>query len=697
MKKYFNLQTLLGFSVIIVICLIFKTWIFSGISSAGDFEYYSVQRIKDIQTLGIWDAARGGLGASVLPSLWLESYTTSTIKLALFIGWESYIRFFWYFPFIFFSFISAVVLSKSIFKNNYFSAISGLLYAANTYSLMLVSGGQMGIALSYAVSPFAYYFFIKLISNLSLKNSIKFGLIFSIVSLLDIRIGYMLTVSIFVLFCILIKNFRTNIKSTLLFVILIPLAITLGIHSFWLFPALFSGKDALSQLGDIYTSASAVKFFSFAKFENAISLLHPNWPENIFGKVGFMKPEFLFLPILAFASLLFIGKGQKSMSNEQKAGSYVLFFALLGLLGAFLAKGANEPFGGIYLWMFDHIPGFIMFRDPTKWYTLVAISYSILIPFSAWNIYGFLKSKIKNQKSKIYNVQNIFLVVIVFCLLYLIRPALFGQLTGTFKTISIPNDYVKLEQFLSSQNNFSRTLWVPTQQRFGFYSNNHPAIPAREFFKSTNNSQIINQLRKDELLLQEAGVKYVIVPFDSQGEIFLKDRKYNEGLYLQMVKGVSEIPWLKPVDCSIVRLLNCSGNPFGKIALFEVPDPKDHFFIKSKIKNQKSKIEYKYISPVEYKVEVKNAKKGDIVVFSESYDKNWTATSVSGSKYKVSSINYNNRFNSFVLPVSGSYSLDVYYVLQKYVDLGEVVSGGTLILAVGFLIISYVKKDKVRI
>ena len=686
-KRLLNINFVLTVLIILVILIIFKTWIFSGISSAGDFEYYSVQRIKDIQTLGIWDAARGGLGGSVLPSLWLEGYTTSTIKLALFIGWESYIRFFWYFPFIFFSFISAVILSKSIFKNNYFSAISGLLYAANTYSLMLVSGGQMGIALSYAVSPFVYYFFIKLINNLSLKNSIKFGLIFSIVSLLDIRIGYMLTVSIFILFCISIGNLRTAIRSALLYIILIPLLITLGIHFFWLFPALFSGKDALSQLGDIYTSASAVKFFSFASFENAISLLHPNWPENIFGKVGFMKPEFLLLPIFAFTSLFFVRK-------ESKEKNYIIFFVTLALLGAFLAKGANEPFGAIYLWMFDHIPGFVMFRDPTKWYTLVAISYSVLIPLTVWKICNLLNLKLKTENLKQFRLQkylpNLFIFSVLCYMLFLIRPALFGQLTGTFKTTSIPNDYIKLEQFLNSQNNFSRTLWVPTQQRFGFYSNNHPAIPAREFFKSTNNSQIINALRKNELLLQESGVKYVIVPFDSQGEIYLKDRKYNESIYLQTVKGVSEISWLKPVDCSIVKLLNCSGNPFGKIAVFEVPNPKDHFYIsnqQSVISNQK--ITYQYVSPVEYKVEVTNARKGDLVVFSESYDRNWQARS---SEFKIWSRKFNGRLNSFILQKSGDYEFEVYYTIQDYVKLGLVISLLTLTVSLVTLLVLIKKK-----
>jgi hypothetical protein len=73
-----------------------------------------------------------------------------------------------------------------------------------------------------------------------------------------------------------------------------------------------------------------------------------------------MRPEFLILPLLAYASLLFISKAIKQESK------LLLFFALLGLLGSFLAKGANDPFGFIYLWMFDHIPGFVTAADKSE-------------------------------------------------------------------------------------------------------------------------------------------------------------------------------------------------------------------------------------------------------------------------------------------------------------------------------------------
>jgi hypothetical protein len=81
-------------------------------------------------------------------------------------------------------------------------------------------------------------------------------------------------------------------------------------------------------------------------------------------------------------------------------------------------------------------------------------------------------------------------------------------------------------------------------------------------------------------------------------------------------------------------------------------------------------------------------KKGDVLVFSEGYDKGWAARLASQQveSHKVESRKYHNRFNSFVLPEDGSYSLEVYYGPQKWVDIGIWISAATLI-AIAFLVI----------
>jgi hypothetical protein len=653
--------------ILILVIITFENWFLFGDLKGGDFSGFIG---KSVLIPYAWGNDLSGFGSSMISYSW--SFFVINIPLFVLkhlgVNLDIAQKISFFYPFILISFFSSLYLCKTTFLTGKFYFLSPIIFLFNTYILMLVGGGQIIIGLSYALSPFVLASYIRLI-NLRrnyLKNSIFTGILLSLQIMLDLRITYVVLVAIGIywLYGLLEDRSLRNFSKSLLFTFLIPGFLSFFINAFWLIPTLFTHQNPVAQLGDVYSSLEAVQYFSFAKFENTLSLLHPNWPENVFGKVGFMKPEFLLLPVLAFSSLFFI----KNENKDEK--KFILFLAIIGLFGVFLAKGANEPFGGIYLWMFDHVPGFVMFRDPTKWYLLIAVSYSILIPFIVSKIYDFLKFKFKTQKL----IANFFVILTVLYLLFLIKPALLGQLSGTFKPIVTPSEYVKLEKFLSSDSRFHRTLWVPAVQRFGFYSSNHPAISAQSLFNLTDLQKINKKVAESQLLLQNSAVKYIIVPYDSQGEIFLSDRKYDERTYLQTLNGISLIPWLKRV------------NVFGKIVVFENLNYKNLFWSS----DPNLKINYKNINPVEYTIEVNNSKKGNILVFSESFDKNWIAE---GSNFKVESSKFDDIFNSFVLPLSGNYTIRINYAPQNYVNIGLTVSMLTLAGASVFLIFSLIRKS----
>jgi len=558
-----------------------------------------------------------------------------------------------------------------------------------------MGGGQITVVLGYIAIPLAFALFINAINNFKFFKILLFSLVFTFLILFDFRFVYIFTVVLFLytfFCCITITSLAELLilSKKYITIFLLSVIAILGTQSFWLLPFLFFRNNPVASVTAAYTSTQAVKYFSFAEIEHSFSLLHPLWPENIFGKVGFMKPEFLLIPILAYLSLFFISskfkvqnsrpkddqplaekmqiKNQKVNINEtiqQFNNKIILFFALLGLIGAFLAKGAKEPFGDVYIWLFDNIPGFVMFRDSTKWYTLTALSYSILIPFSIYKIYELLKSYKKfsifnfqfSIKSQIYNFQNIFLILVIGYSLFLLRPAIVGEVGGTLKAVIVPQEYVELKNFLVSKNEFFRILWVPTLQRFTFYSDMHPAISGSHLFNTSEPYGVIAALQKKDIKeqLQRAGVKYVIVPDDTQKEIFIKDRKYDLVQYNETLKKIRKVPYLKEVS------------KFGNIVVFEIDNPKDHFWSSS----DNLKIKYEFIDPTLYSVQVENAKDKDKIIFVESFDKNWVAKI---DNKIINSQSYNKKFNSFVLPEGGNYSFKVYYKPQELVKTGVIIS-----------------------
>ncbi|MDO8621210.1 MAG: hypothetical protein Q7R31_02925 [Candidatus Levybacteria bacterium] len=629
----------------------FLDWFSQKIIVGGDWRFFWPENIGDFVTFPTaWDASLNtGLGSPSFSLMWINTYLNFTAVFSkLGLSWNLIGLLFWMLPAIALSFFSAFYCFKYLFpKRTKYGILAGIIYLFNTYFLMVFTGGQLGISLAYSIAPFVFLTFTKSIDNPTFRKSLFSSLVLGLQMLFDPRLVYITFIAIFIYWLFNIKNMKQVI-----FAFVLPFLIGFMLHSYWIVPLILTRSSSI-QAG--FTSLLGLRFFSFSDFSHSLSFLHPNWPENIFGKVYFLKPEFLLLPILAFSSLLFIKKETKEKKKN------ILFFAILGLLGAFLAKGASDPFGITYEFAFRYIPGFVAFRDPTKFYLLISLSYSMLIPFAILSLSNWISLRFKMKGY----ISNVLLVVSISYVLVLASPVLVRQFNRIATPHMIPNDYVELKNFLGIQPQFFRTLWIPSMQRFGFFSNNHPAISGINNFNA-------NAPKDFDTFLSEAAVQYVIVPYDSEKELFLKDRKYDEKQYDQTVKSLRNIEWLKKIE------------GFGKIAVFENSNYKDHFWSR----NSNLKINYKYINSTKYYVDIENSKKGDVLVFSEGFDKNWQAQIDSSL---INSKPYDKLYNSFVLSKGGSYTVEVVYSVQKWVNMGLIVSFATLTILIGSLLYIQIK------
>jgi len=633
-----------------------------NIIAGGDWRFFFPENIVNFAGIpSAWDTSLNtGIGQPQLNTLWITGYLYVTSLLSkIGFSWNAISLLCWIIPPIVVGFTSMFLLYKFIWKSDFkFAVLAGLIYITNTYFLMIFSGGQLGISLAYSLVPLVIFRFLKNIEKPNIYNSIFLGLVLSLQLLFDPRI---FLIAGLLIFAFLFTQNSNGLFKSVKYTIIIPLILVSLIHSFWILPIMLFYLG--SSVGpSIYKASNDFSFYSFAKLENAISLLHPNWPENLFGRVHFMRPEFLIIPILAFIPLLL-----KKAKNEKK----IIIVTLIALTGIFLAKGVNDPFGIVYILFLKYIPGFSMFRDPTKFYIPIALCFSLLIPLGL-EILSIRLSKIKFIKDM--SVTITFFIFIAFWIIILL-PLINGTVGGIFKLKSLPNEYINYKNFITQQPEFFRTLWIPQIQRYGYFSNNHPAIGRSEIFHNQTLKGMIKELEAPDMeqKLSDLSVKYIVIPFDPYGEIFVDDGKFDKKQYDLVLKSIEKISYLSKYKS------------FGSIVIFKTRDYKEHF---SFARNPDSIGAIKILSssPSYYRLSILPSS-NDVLIFGDRFDKNWTMKTPSQT---VSAKSYHG-LNSFDISKTGSYNIEISYAPQNWVSILFLISVITAFFGVFFLVFQSIK------
>lgn len=273
-------------------------------------------------------------------------------------------------------------------------------------------------------------------------------------------------------------------------------------------------------------------------------------------------------------------------------------------------------------------------------------------------------------------IPYIFLVLIAALFVYLLRPAFTQTLNGTFNTVTVPEEYKALEELLSNDSNFGRTLWIPQTQRYAYYTPDHPTVSANTMY-ATDSAEITKKLTNSnaESFLKANSIGYVIVPYDSQEEIFLTDRKYDDKKYRQALNDLREVEYLDEI------------REFKKIGVFKVNKTQPQF----SSSNSNSGVEVQRINPSSYILNITNATTNDVIIFTDTFDSNWHATTESSESriQSVRSEKYNQ--NTFKPSQTGNYKLYVKYAPQQITNTSSIISLITATSIVLVLIIAWLR------
>lgn len=477
-KNYFKI-ILFFVCFLLPVLWAFRHIFFGQLPTWGDAPYFYSETLSGFYSkLSTW-TYRGPILGGIDYALWLYPimFLMGSIHKFFGLGSDTIIRFIFYFPAIILSGLGPYLLAKHLGFPKVVSIFSSLFYIFNTYFLLIIDGGQVGVALAYGIFPLVILLGKKLLSKPHLLNFICFVVVSFLITIVDPRISLISYMLLFVW-----QIFDDGKKIWFLLAsgfILIPL------NFYWLYPLIKISGPVLS-LGVANLQLSALL--------NALLLYAPHWPGNLFGKV--VQPSFIFVvfPFLVFGSLIFV-KTRK-----------ILILCLLFLFFAFLSKGSTPPQGGWYD-LIIKLPFGFAFRDSSKFFIPLTLIGGILIGRTV----DVIRSKFK-----------LFPVFIYLFLLFSVSPVFLGKVNFVLSDRKVGNDFQVIYQNVSKQNSFFRTLWFSEKHPLAFESENHPTADARDLvnlkpIESLNASEdLFNFLNSPNYLkwLKVFGFKYLILSGD---------------------------------------------------------------------------------------------------------------------------------------------------------------------------------------
>lgn len=677
-NKFKYLPLIYILSLFFIILLSHQNWFFSfDPITSGDWWYHHTESMIEWFSMPYaWDT-QNNLGIYPITSLSFYGFNVLYGFFAFFeipLSLSERILFFW--PVAILSIVGMYYLSQKIFNNHLISFFASMIYSLNTYFLLLQTG-HLTVAMSYSLTPFIIAFFIDSIKKVSMNSAVITGLLLSISFVYEPRIGYIISLIMFMYILAELLFWKLTFKKTILSIF--PYVITFLIHSFWLIPYILGASSNLEVI------LPSNPWISWMGILDSVSLHHPFWTgETPTSFIVHSVPVYFFvIPLLAFFSLLV---------RNKKYEHFITFFALIGLIGIFLVKQENPPFGDIYSWLFHNFPGFNMFREASKFYLLTALSYSVLAGFTINELYR----KLSCIHSKASAIKYIFIAVVFILIIFQAKPAFTNELGGSFDTTTVPSEYIDLKDYFHNQDDYFRTLWYPTKQRFGYYSNNHPMISGTEMFFREGPLGIFVPPNSTEMSLPEnqtfynlvdtLSIKYIVVPFDSEDDIYKYYSPKDE-----FIKDLDEFSWLKKTAFSenimIYENDRYMDHFFGIYShnITTLSDPANIIYFENM---KKTNLEYKMVNPTKYIVTI-NSSEPLTLAFSEAYDSNWIAKK-DGKKIKPYPLF--STINGFELSDTGNYDLTIEYKYQTYVNKGAIISFLTLISCIGYLLLGIFKK-----
>lgn len=668
--KFNELFFLIGIPVVLVFI-----WFRGGLMFAGGEEgmpFYNLDKAYQLFS-SPWRDFSGGIAATTdlarVPFFWilknLSVFVPSHILQAmtfLLLMVVGVISVYWL--------LKITIMEKS--SNPLIPVLGAIFYLLNPYSMIQVWGrGLYNQFFPFALLPL---FLVLFVLGIKKKNFIYAFLALISSVILSVSFGqpgyvitFWLTIFLYTLFSLLTAQKFAD-RMYIIFYSLITFILWALMHSWWIWPMFKTIGDATNMLGGLdYNIGSLQGISRESTLPVVIRLLHKFAFVGAYGESYQSLPFRLISWIIPISFIASIGVFKKLRHFK----FYLSFF----LISLFLVMGTNIPFGFIFLWLFKTFSIFQVFRNPyEKIGLLLMIAYT---PFFAIGIIEFA-TKVRTFLKRLTVTQIVLVMMFLVCGVYA-WPMWTGQFAGGVKVnpwTRVPEYYSEANNWIVSQDKSARVLHMPLNPGEGVlakWEHSYQGIEPSEFIFS--NSSISRNVTINKpyynVLLQRFGVlqknAFGPDPDISQSEFRVQNlyeelARLNVGFIVLHRDYDEKLSSMKTAD-ETAQYLSKEKNiqkavTIGALDIYEVKAP--------------SLVNYQKLSPTLYTFEITDAKAPIKLNFLENYNPAWELF-VDGGKVDTHTTAFSYA-NSWVVDQKGSYSGQIKYKVQDYVDEGKALS-----------------------
>ena len=339
--------------------------------------------------------------------------------------------------------------------------VSSIWYSFNTYTLIWWHGNAFSLTLliCYALAPLALYWWERTVicevathvqSSEFFTNTLILALILFLMSFaLYLFAPFVMFLGIYSTLRVAIGSAKlgSSIKRLLwLLVICAPLFavhLMVGYEMFFLSTGAQNagGGDTNGNIqgGLLYI---ALMWFTWP--------IYTYWtPRNVYTFAEYFRTPVSLLAPFVLYGLILLG------AIRQRRNMLIISFTFLLLVFWLLAKGPQEPLGGVYLFLLDNIPGFRVFRSPdSKFGFAIVLSLAVLLVLAG--------SAIKAR----WYVILVSVVIIIQSWPLLTGVAIQGEnkVDSNDRVIFIPKEYQQLADYLNSpERTFGYVMTIPAE------------------------------------------------------------------------------------------------------------------------------------------------------------------------------------------------------------------------------------------